>query len=832
MTATILRRVGLTLILLTAFATASMVFIRDMAADDPTGPPAKPTGLSAATSPGSLDVSVDWDDVDGATHYSVRWRLSGPGNPLNEGVEAQSSETTITVSDYGRWVVRVEACSDAGCGLGSSKGFGVEPAPEPTPEPAPVVRVPARPTGLAVSNEPGSLVMSMDWDDVEGADEYRVRWRASEVGSKLNEGAKSETSDASITVSDYGRWVVRVEACNDAGCGPGVTQTVRTRQTRPGQPQGLEVSSTPGELDLTASWDEVEGATSYQLNWRRPSGNFEADSPTVATATSAVVTMSGYGQWVVRLEACNDAGCGPGATQTVRTRQAKPGRPQGLEVSATPGERVLTATWDTLEGADSYELNWRRFDGGFGSNNPVISTTTSATFLVPEYGEWVVRLEGCNEAGCGHGSARHLEVLPIIPEPTTVIISPPEKLVTPPPVPQALTLIESARGQVTLTWKPPADDGGSPVTGYNIVRSNGATYVTLAEDTASTSTSYVDNTVAEETNYYYDVRAINSAGVGQIATIAITTGLHTAGIPGAPRGLRVIEYVRGEVTLTWDPPADHGDSPVTGYNIVRSNGATYVTLAEDTASTSTSYVDNTVAEETIYFYDLRAINSAGVGQIATTYLQTKLQAVGVPGAPRGLRSVEHARGEVTLTWNPPANNGGSPVTGYSIVRSNGATYVTLAADTASTSTSFVDNTVAEETLYFYDLRAINSAGVGDVTYWYIQTRLQTEGVPGAPRGLRAIESVPGEVTLTWNPPADHGDSPITGYNIVRSNGGTYVTLAADTASTSTSYVDTTVAEETIYFYDLRAINSAGVGDVTYWYIQTKLQTEGVPGAPE
>ena len=94
----------------------------------PPGPPVKPTGLEATTQEGSLDVSVDWDDVDEAAHYLVRWRVAGPGNTLNTGVEVQSSDANITVDDYGEWVVRVQACNDAGCGQPLVQRFEVEPA--------------------------------------------------------------------------------------------------------------------------------------------------------------------------------------------------------------------------------------------------------------------------------------------------------------------------------------------------------------------------------------------------------------------------------------------------------------------------------------------------------------------------------------------------------------------------------------------------------------------------------------------------------------------------------------------------------------------------------
>ena len=83
-------------------------------------------------------MTVEWDDVAGADDYLVRWRVAGPGNRLNDGVRASSSDTRITVADYGDWVVRVEACNDSGCGPGQAKRFQVEPAPTPTPTPTPV----------------------------------------------------------------------------------------------------------------------------------------------------------------------------------------------------------------------------------------------------------------------------------------------------------------------------------------------------------------------------------------------------------------------------------------------------------------------------------------------------------------------------------------------------------------------------------------------------------------------------------------------------------------------------------------------------------------------
>ena len=94
--------------------------------------PAKPTGLRIDTEVGSLDVSLDWDDIDGASRYWVRWRSVDNEEKLNEGVEVESSDATITVANHGEWVVRVQACNDAGCGERRARRFTVEPPPQPT----------------------------------------------------------------------------------------------------------------------------------------------------------------------------------------------------------------------------------------------------------------------------------------------------------------------------------------------------------------------------------------------------------------------------------------------------------------------------------------------------------------------------------------------------------------------------------------------------------------------------------------------------------------------------------------------------------------------------
>ena len=292
--------IALLIVLVIAVVSAQNCYQTFVIASSKLDLPSKPTGLQATTTLGSLDVAVDWDDVEGATEYRVRWRAVGPGNVLNDGVRVSSSNADITVADYGEWVVRVEACNSVGCGEHLAKRFQVEqdpqatptPAPTPSPTPEPEITVPGQPTGLQATTTAGSLSVALDWDDVEGATEYRVRWRVAEPGNVLNAGVRVASSNSDITVADYGEWVVRVEACNSTGCGehlakrfqveqdpqatptptptpePTPSPTPEPESSVPDQPTGLQATTTLGSLSVALDWDDVEGATEYRVRWR------------------------------------------------------------------------------------------------------------------------------------------------------------------------------------------------------------------------------------------------------------------------------------------------------------------------------------------------------------------------------------------------------------------------------------------------------------------------------------------------------------------------------------------------------------------------------------
>jgi len=72
-------------------------------------------------------------------------------------------------------------------------------------------------------------------------------------------------------------------------------------------------------------------------------------------------------------------------------------------------------------------------------------------------------------------------------------------------------------GSISLSWQAPYSDGGFPITGYRIYRSNSSGSEEFLIEIGNTLT-YADTGLTNDMTYYYQVSAVNSVGEGPLST--------------------------------------------------------------------------------------------------------------------------------------------------------------------------------------------------------------------------------------------------------------------------------------------------------------------------
>ena len=180
-----------------------------------------------------------------------------------------------------------------------------------------------------------------------------------------------------------------------------------------------------------------------------------------------------------------------------------------------------------------------------------------------------------------------------------------------------------------------------------------------------------------------------------------------------------------------------------------------------------------------------------------------------PSAPQNLAATG-GNAQVTLTWQAPASDGGSPITNYKIYRGLAPTTETLLTTVGNVLT-YTDSAVTNGVTYYYQVSAVNSPGEGAKSNEASATPNQTPPPtpPSAPTNLVATGGN-AQVTLTWQAPASNGGSPITNYRIYRGTSSNGETLKATIGNVLT-YTDTSVTNGVTYYYQVSAVNGAGEG---------------------
>ncbi len=217
------------------------------------------------------------------------------------------------------------------------------------------------------------------------------------------------------------------------------------------------------------------------------------------------------------------------------------------------------------------------------------------------------------------------------------------------------------RRRVYLEWDPPEDDGGQPVARYIVLRGDGPD--DLEEIANTTHLQYIDTSVDVGSYYYYAVKATNPIGTGEPCEARRVRADHI--VPPPPPEEVSATYIDQTVVINWSVPSDDGGDPITGYIVMRGSGPLDLEpLAE--VGLETTYNDTDIEPDVMYYYTVSAVNGMGTGDPSSKFT-VHVPAIDPPSTPTGV-TLEFIEDRIKVSWLPSEDDGGSPVTGYRVLR--------------------------------------------------------------------------------------------------------------------------------------------------------------------
>ncbi len=257
-------------------------------------------------------------------------------------------------------------------------------------------------------------------------------------------------------------------------------------------------------------------------------------------------------------------------------------------------------------------------------------------------------------------------------------------------VPGAPTDVSAPKGngQASVSWTPPASNGGSAITEYTVTASGGQ----IAHTTGATKVTVIGLT--NGTAYTFTVTATNAIGTSPAS--AASTAVIPSTVPVAPTGVSATAG-NGQASVSWTPPTN-GGSAITMYTVTASGGQVATTTGATTATVTG--LPNGIG----CTFTVTATNVSGTSPDSVAAIPIIPSTV--PEAPRSV-SATAGNGQASVSWTPPASNGGSAITMYTVTSSGGQRVATTGATMA---TMAAVAGLTNGTAYTFTVTATNAAG--------------------------------------------------------------------------------------------------------------------------
>ncbi|MFW9780269.1 MAG: fibronectin type III domain-containing protein [Candidatus Heimdallarchaeota archaeon] len=664
--------------------------------------------------------------------------------------------------------------------------------------------VPTAPQNFAATYGDSQVSLAWQAPSDDGGDtitNYNV-YRAIASGGPFTQAA----APVGLSYTDLGRtngvtYYYKVAAVNGVGEGANSTTVSATPRTTPSEPRNLGASYGYGYANV--SWipplDDGGTTITKYLVYRATASIGPYTNIQNSTSLYYLDNTVGNGNtYYYRVSAYNSEGEGTQAAYIIVTPGATPTFPQNLQASYSDSQ--VSLTWQAPLDNGGFSVTKYRVYRGTSASGPFTNVGNSTTL---NYDDFSVT----------NGIAYWYNVTAINSEGESPSSN--QVPVTPATLPTAPRSLQATYqdSQVSLNWLVPLNSGGYSIVNYSIYRATSAIGpFTFLDNT--TSLSYTDTAVTNGNQYWYNVTATTIEGEGSSSNVVTVT---PATIPTAPQNLQVTAG-DWQVSLSWLAPSDSGGYPVTKYIIYRatSSSGPFTNIAN---STILSYIDSSVTNGIIYWYNVTAYTAEGEGPTSN---QMSATPTGPPTPPQTLK-VNKSGTDVILNWTVPANDGGSAITKYRVFRSqsSGGSYNNIAN---TTTLSYVDTSGVTGQQYFYVVTAVNALGE---SFSSNEVAITIGNVPSEPLSVVATHGN-GQIDLSWAVPSSQGGSAITQYRVYRSltTGGPYSNIIN---TTNLFYLDTSLTNGQMYFYVITAENNEGESPYSQ---EVNATPATIPSAPQ
>jgi len=203
---------------------------------------------------------------------------------------------------------------------------------------------------------------------------------------------------------------------------------------------------------------------------------------------------------------------------------------------------------------------------------------------------------------------------------------------------------------VDLRWEP-SSANGAKVTGYTVT-SGLKSILCMSESSCS-----IPN-LTPGSPYRFTVVAHNA--VGDSLPSPSSDAITPDDVPIPPKAI-LVNYVIGQpVVVTWDTPTGLFSLVTSFSGKIFKNGIDVLDVDLITSPWSIPGLDPTAS----YTFEVAAKNHQGMSAFSAP--SNPVQPSGTPGAPTLAYTYDYPSQQVTLTWGPPADNGGHEITDYQL----------------------------------------------------------------------------------------------------------------------------------------------------------------------